>query len=72
MNIYLWVLIPLRYLQLFFRVLIKAPAKPINLLYLIAWTIGGLFLLLKLYVLDVATMCRIMLDFSTEGRLAIY
>lgn len=68
MNAYLLVLLPVRYLQIFFRVLIKIFAKPVNILYLFAWMIGGVFLLLKLYVLDVATMCRIMLDFSTEGE----
>jgi hypothetical protein len=68
MNVFLLILIPVRYLQLFFRVLIKVPTKPKNIVYMLAWIVGGPFLLLKLYVLDVATMCRIMLDLGAEGE----
>ena len=68
MNVYLLILMPVRYLQLLFRIFIQVFSTPINILYFFIWAIAGPFLLLKLYVLDVATMCRIMLDLGAEGE----
>lgn len=68
MNIYLLILIPLRYIELFMFVLIRAPVQLIYILYTFAWLIAGPLLLLKLYVLDIATMCKIMLGFDQTGE----
>ena len=68
MNLYLLILIPLRYIELFMFVLIRAPVQPIYIVYTFVWLLGGPFLLLKLYVLDIATMCKIMLGFDQTGE----
>ena len=68
MNVFIIVLIPIRYAQLFFRLLLKVPVRFSNFFYILLWLIGGPFLLLKLYCLDVGTMLKIMLDLGAEGE----
>ena len=67
MNIFLLVLLVIRYIEILLFVLIRAPVKPMYILYFFCWIVGGPVLLLKLYVLDVATMIKIMLNFGSEG-----
>jgi hypothetical protein len=68
MNIFLLILMCIRYVEILLFVLVRAPVKPMYILYFFAWMLGGPFLLLKLYCLDVKTMLTIMLDFSAEGE----
>jgi hypothetical protein len=68
MNIFLLILIPIRYFEILLFVLIRAPVQPMHILYTFAWILGGPFLLLKLYFQDIGTMCVIMLDFSEDGE----
>lgn len=68
MNIFLLILMPIRYLEILLFVLIRAPVEPMHILYTFAWIFGGPFLLLKLYFQDIGTMCVIMLDFSEDGE----
>lgn len=68
MNIFLIILMPIRYLEILLFVLIRAPVEPMHILYTFAWIFGGPFLLLKLYFQDIGTMCVIMLDFSEDGE----
>lgn len=66
MNIYLIILMPIRYVEILVSILIKVPISLRHSYYLFVWMIAGPFLIFKLYFLDVATMCRIMLDFSYQ------
>ena len=68
MNIFLLILMPIRYLEILLFVLIRAPVEPMHILYTFVWIFGGPFLLLKLYFQDIGTMCVIMLDFSEDGE----
>jgi hypothetical protein len=67
MNIYLLILMVLRYCEILLFIIIQIPSEPIHFLYMFAWLIGGPFLLLKLFLQDNLTMMIIMLNFSNEG-----
>jgi hypothetical protein len=68
MNVYLLIMFVIRYIEILLFVLVRAPVKPMYILYFFCWLLGGPFLLLKLYFLDVKTMLVIMLNFSAEGE----
>jgi hypothetical protein len=68
MNVFLWILMVVRFLEILLFILIRAPVQPIYILYIFVWVIGGPFLLLKLYIQDIFTMFEIMLNFKNEGE----
>ena len=67
-NLKLFALIGLRYFGIFLELLVKSVLAPKNLLYAGCWVFAGPFLLLKLYFLDVKTMCAVLLDFTDDGK----
>ena len=67
MNIFLVILFVIRYIEFLLFTLIRAPVQPMYIVYFFAWAVGGPFLLLKLYVQDVCTMCGVMLNLSTKS-----
>ncbi len=67
-QIYLIYLIAVRYLEMLLFVFVRAPVRPIYIVYFFVWLIGGPFLLLKLYVQDVCTMVWVMLNFNYNGE----
>lgn len=64
MNVYEILMMVWRYLTIGFRIFTRILVSPINALYLPCWLLAGPFLLLKLWIQDIITMCVIMLDFS--------
>ena len=68
MNIFLIILMAYRYIEITLFVLIRAPLNPMYILYLFAWLILGPFLLLKLYLQDNWTMCKILLQFHVMSQ----
>ena len=67
MNIFLIALIPIKYVELLFSIVIKILLQPKHLLYLIAWVLLGPLLLLKLYIQDNITMIKITLHFDNKN-----
>lgn len=64
LMIYLLIMMPVRYLQYIVKLLLASFGSPVNLAYLLVWMLRGPFLLIKLFYLDLKTLCIIMLDFS--------
>jgi hypothetical protein len=53
-----------RYLEIGVELLIHIPIRPMYFLYIWTWIFGGPILLVKLYALDLVTICQIMLNFD--------
>ena len=64
MTIYLIIMMAIRYLQYIAHLFMHSFVQIKNLGYLAAWIVGGPFLLLKLFILDIKTLFSIILDFS--------
>ena len=67
LNLQELLLLAVRYCEVFISIMIRIPLRLANLFYLLVWSLGGFYLLLKLYLLDLGTMVRVMLDFKTLG-----
>ena len=63
-NIKLILLMPIRYLQISLFIFVRIPVKLVNIVYFFVWMFAGLYLLLKLYILDVGTLLKIILNFE--------
>ena len=66
MLVYLSLLFPIRYIEVLISILIKIPLQPKHIVYTFVWIVVGPLLLIKLFALDLATICKVMLDFSGE------
>ena len=64
MTIYLIFMMAIRYLFYIGHLFMHSFAQIRNLGYLVVWIVGGPYLLIKLFILDITTLCTIILDFS--------
>ena len=57
-----------RYVEYLVYLSFRIFKKRMNIVYLVCWFFGGIFLLIKLLFQDIVTLCRVMLSFKHEHK----